>query len=68
MLENPQDLEEVCPTAVDLEGTRGNADNQDENVNPVEEGQGISESQPYPYSLRPLPGRHNYDSGKVTNK
>ena len=69
ILENPRDLGEVSPGATAQEGTQETADNRDGNVDPLEgEGQGLNESQPYPYSLRPLPGRPNYGSGKTTNK
>ena len=67
--ENPRELGEVSPRAIAQGGTRETIDGCDENVDSVEgEGQGINESQPYPYSLRPLLGRHNYGSGMTTNK
>jgi len=68
MLENPRDVGEVCPGATAQDGTREATDECDENLDPVGEGQGRNESQPYPYSLRSLPGRHNYGSGKTTNE
>ena len=68
MWENPRELGEVCPGAIAQEGTREAIHSCDENVDSVGEGQGINESQPSPYSLRPLPGRHNYGSGMTTNK
>jgi hypothetical protein len=69
MLENPQDLGEVCPGATALDRTREATDDGNENVDPVgEEEQDTNQRQRYPYSLRPLPGRCNYESEKTNNK
>ena len=68
-LENPRDVGEVYPGATAQGGIREATDDDDENVDSVgKEGKGTNQGQPYTCSLRPLPGRRNYGSGKTSNK